>query len=154
VAYVEVFHTSPKDGSVRDLVVVPVILGAQIVSGYTSYLEHVVKSGETLWGDRAAALSQRQALPSTPDREPVNYQSEPYSARTGHPRAARLVASADTLFARVLRAQCGAFSGRGPTPTANAGITLREGTRSRSQDNRLGARSERRPRSAGIMTTA
>jgi nucleoid-associated protein YgaU len=50
VAYVEVFHTSPKDGSPRDLVVVPVILGAQIVPGYASYLEHVVRSGETLWG--------------------------------------------------------------------------------------------------------
>jgi len=34
----------------RDLVIVPVILGARIVPGYTTYLEHVVKSGETLWG--------------------------------------------------------------------------------------------------------
>ena len=50
VAYVEVFHTSPKDGSVRDLVVIPVILGGRIVPGYTAYVEHVVKSGETLWG--------------------------------------------------------------------------------------------------------
>lgn len=49
VAYVEVFHTSPKDGSVRDRAVVPVILGERIVPGYTSYFEHVVKSGETLW---------------------------------------------------------------------------------------------------------
>lgn len=49
VAYVEVFHTSPKDGEPRDRVVVPVILGARIVPGYTTYLEHVVKSGETLW---------------------------------------------------------------------------------------------------------
>lgn len=49
VAYVEVFHTSAKDGSAQDLVVVPVILGARIVPGYTGYLEHVVKSGETLW---------------------------------------------------------------------------------------------------------
>lgn len=49
VAYLEVFHTSPKDGSVWDRVVVPVILGEQIVPGYTSYSEHVVKSGETLW---------------------------------------------------------------------------------------------------------
>lgn len=50
VAYVEVFHISPKDGSRLDLVVVPVILGAQIVPGYTAYLEHEVQSGETLWG--------------------------------------------------------------------------------------------------------
>lgn len=50
VAYLEVFHTSPKDGSVRDLVVVPVILGDQIVPGYAFYAEHVVSRGETLWG--------------------------------------------------------------------------------------------------------
>lgn len=50
VAYVEVFHTSPKDGEQLDLVIVPVILGNQVVPGYTSYLEHVVASGETLWG--------------------------------------------------------------------------------------------------------
>ena len=28
----------------------PVILGAKIVPGYVNYLEHVVQSGETLWG--------------------------------------------------------------------------------------------------------
>ncbi|MGD7003784.1 Gmad2 immunoglobulin-like domain-containing protein [Corynebacterium halotolerans] len=50
VAYVEVFHTSPKDGEELDRVVVPVILGERIVPGYTSYLEHVVRGGETLWG--------------------------------------------------------------------------------------------------------
>jgi nucleoid-associated protein YgaU len=50
VAYVEVFHISPKDGSHHDLVVVPVILGSQIVPDYTTYLEHTVESGETLWG--------------------------------------------------------------------------------------------------------
>lgn len=48
-AYIEVFHESPKDGSPRDLVVVPVILGAEIITGYTNYFEHVVQSGETLW---------------------------------------------------------------------------------------------------------
>ncbi|GAA4114985.1 Gmad2 immunoglobulin-like domain-containing protein [Enteractinococcus coprophilus] len=49
VAYIEVFHESPKDGSPRDRVVVPVILGAEIVPGYTNYFEHVVRSGDTLW---------------------------------------------------------------------------------------------------------
>lgn len=49
VAYVEVFHPSAKDGSRLDLVMVPVILGSSIVPGYTTYLEHVVKGGETLW---------------------------------------------------------------------------------------------------------
>lgn len=49
VAYVEVFHLSAKDGSELDRVVVPVILGGRIVPGYTTYLEHTVSRGETLW---------------------------------------------------------------------------------------------------------
>lgn len=48
--FVEVFHVSPKDDTERDKVIVPVILGAQIVPGCTTYLEHVVHAGETLWG--------------------------------------------------------------------------------------------------------
>ncbi|AXH96198.1 LysM peptidoglycan-binding domain-containing protein [Ornithinimicrobium avium] len=48
-AKVEVFHSSARDGSELDRVVVPVVLGGQVVSGYTSYLEHVVVAGETLW---------------------------------------------------------------------------------------------------------
>ncbi|WP_018295702.1 Gmad2 immunoglobulin-like domain-containing protein [Corynebacterium lubricantis] len=48
-AYVEVYHVSPRDGSERDRVIVPVILGALIVPGYTAYLEHIVAGGETLW---------------------------------------------------------------------------------------------------------
>lgn len=36
VAYVEVFHTSPRDGEPLDRVVVPVILGERIVTGYTT----------------------------------------------------------------------------------------------------------------------
>ena len=47
--FVEVFHTSPKDGSELDKVIVPVVLGPKIVPGYTNYLEHIVQSGETLW---------------------------------------------------------------------------------------------------------
>lgn len=47
--FVEVFHTSPKDGTELDTVVVPVVLGPKIITGYTAYLEHVVQSGETLW---------------------------------------------------------------------------------------------------------
>lgn len=49
VAYLEVYHVSPRDGSPLDLVMVPVILGEQIIAGYTNYFEHIVKSGETLW---------------------------------------------------------------------------------------------------------
>ena len=48
--FVEVFHTSPKDGAELDKVIVPVVLGPKIISGYLNYLEHVVESGETLWG--------------------------------------------------------------------------------------------------------
>jgi len=47
--FVEVFHTSPKDGAELDKVIVPVVLGPKIMPGYLNYLEHVVKSGETLW---------------------------------------------------------------------------------------------------------
>ncbi|MGV9664714.1 Gmad2 immunoglobulin-like domain-containing protein [Nocardia niigatensis] len=48
--FIEVFHTSAKDGAELDSVIVPVILGPKIVPGYTTYLEHTVTSGETLWG--------------------------------------------------------------------------------------------------------
>jgi nucleoid-associated protein YgaU len=48
--FVEVFHVSPEDGTERDKVVVPVLLGRIIIPGYRTYLEHVVVSGETLWG--------------------------------------------------------------------------------------------------------
>ena len=48
--FVEVFHTSPKDGSELDKVIVPAVLGPKIVPGYINYLEHVVQAGETLWG--------------------------------------------------------------------------------------------------------
>ena len=49
VAFVEVFHQSARDGSELDRQVVPVILGPRIVPGYTTYLEHVVQPGESLW---------------------------------------------------------------------------------------------------------
>lgn len=47
--FVEVFEVSAKDGSEINKVIVPVILGTQIVDGYIGYREHVVKSGDTLW---------------------------------------------------------------------------------------------------------
>jgi nucleoid-associated protein YgaU len=47
--FIEVFHTSPKDGAELDRVIVPVVLGPMIVAGYRNYLEHVVEPGETLW---------------------------------------------------------------------------------------------------------
>ncbi len=43
------FHISPKDGEELDKVIVPAILGAKIVPGYLTYVEHVVQPGETLW---------------------------------------------------------------------------------------------------------
>lgn len=47
--FIEVFHQSPKDGSEQDLVSVQALLGPLIVPGYTSYLEHTITPGETLW---------------------------------------------------------------------------------------------------------
>ena len=47
--FIEVFHLSPKDGEELDKVIVPAILGAKIVPGYLTYVEHVVQPGETLW---------------------------------------------------------------------------------------------------------
>ncbi len=47
--FVEVFERSAEDGSEIFKVVVPVILGTRIVSGYIGYREHVVQSGDTLW---------------------------------------------------------------------------------------------------------
>ncbi|MDX3187346.1 Gmad2 immunoglobulin-like domain-containing protein [Streptomyces sp. MN03-5084-2B] len=48
--FVDLFHASPKDGTELDKVVVPVVFGPAIVPGYRTYLEHIVVSGETLWG--------------------------------------------------------------------------------------------------------
>lgn len=49
-AFVEVFTVSARDGSEQDKQSVPVIFGRLLVPGYDTYLEHVVSSGETLWG--------------------------------------------------------------------------------------------------------
>ncbi|MEV4733035.1 Gmad2 immunoglobulin-like domain-containing protein [Saccharopolyspora sp. NPDC049426] len=48
--FLEVFHVSPRDGAELDKVIVPIVFGPKIVPGYRTYLEHVVVSGETLWG--------------------------------------------------------------------------------------------------------
>lgn len=48
--FIEVFHESADDGAELDKVVVPAILGEKILPGYTSYSEHRVQAGETLWG--------------------------------------------------------------------------------------------------------
>ena len=46
---IEVFHSSPKDGTELDRMIVPVLLGRIIVPGYRVYLEHTVVPGESLW---------------------------------------------------------------------------------------------------------
>jgi nucleoid-associated protein YgaU len=48
--FIEVFHTSPADGTELDKVIIQVLLGRIILPGYRNYLEHVVAPGETLWG--------------------------------------------------------------------------------------------------------
>jgi hypothetical protein len=47
--FIEIFERSAEDGSEVNKVIVPVILGTQIVPGYIGYREHVVVSGDTLW---------------------------------------------------------------------------------------------------------
>lgn len=81
VAYVEVFHTSARDGSRLDLTVVPVILGDAIVPGYTRIPgAHRDRRGDPL-GDRPAALRQRQSLPPAGGGEPGHHQPEPHPPR-------------------------------------------------------------------------
>lgn len=48
--FVEVYEESAKDGSDINKVIVPVIYGPRIVTGYIGYRLHVVQSGETLSG--------------------------------------------------------------------------------------------------------
>ena len=47
--FVEVFEMSAADGSEINKVIVPVVLGPQIVANYIGYREHVVRQGDTLW---------------------------------------------------------------------------------------------------------
>lgn len=55
-ARLSVFHSSARDGSRLDEVVVPILLGAVILEGYTVYDEYVVRAGDTLWSIAAARL--------------------------------------------------------------------------------------------------
>jgi hypothetical protein len=49
--FVEVFEISAEDGSERNKVVVPVLLGTRMVRGrYIGFREHTVRSGQTLSG--------------------------------------------------------------------------------------------------------
>jgi hypothetical protein len=48
--FVEVFEESAQDGSEINKVIVPVIFGPRIVSGYIGFRLHVVQRGETLSG--------------------------------------------------------------------------------------------------------
>jgi nucleoid-associated protein YgaU len=63
LGFVRVFHTSAKDGSVLDEVIVPVVIGSEIIPGYTVYDEYVVQAGDTLWGIAAARLGSGSAYP-------------------------------------------------------------------------------------------
>ena len=63
LAYVHVFHSSARDGSRIDEVVVPVLIGSQIVPGYTVYNEYTVRPGDTLWSIAAAQLGSGSDYP-------------------------------------------------------------------------------------------
>jgi nucleoid-associated protein YgaU len=43
-------HGAHNRAANQSRVIVPVVLGPKIMPGYRNYLEHVVESGETLWG--------------------------------------------------------------------------------------------------------
>ncbi|CAN5363706.1 hypothetical protein BH23ACT6_BH23ACT6_17090 [soil metagenome] len=62
--FVHVFHSAAVDGSGReDEVIVPVLLGNQIVPGYSVYDEYVVKTGDTLWSIAADRLGSGADYP-------------------------------------------------------------------------------------------
>lgn len=62
--FVHMFHSPPVDGSGReDEVIVPVLLGNQIVPGYSVYDEYVVKTGDTLWSIAADRLGSGADYP-------------------------------------------------------------------------------------------
>ncbi len=62
--FVHVFHRPPIEGGGReDEVVIPVLLGSQILPGYQVYDEYVVQSGETLWSIAADRLGAGSDFP-------------------------------------------------------------------------------------------
>jgi len=61
--FVEVYEVSAADGSEINKVVVPVVLGTRIVSGYIGYREHVVVRGDTLWAIAQANYGNGNQFP-------------------------------------------------------------------------------------------
>ncbi len=62
--FVHVFHQPAiDDGGREDEVVIPVLLGSQIVPGFNVYDEYVVKSGDTLWSIAADRLGSGSDFP-------------------------------------------------------------------------------------------
>lgn len=68
--FVEVFHVSPRDGEELDTQVVEVLHGPQLVPGYTAYLEHVVRAGDTLWGIAATHYGDGSLYPRLVEANP------------------------------------------------------------------------------------
>ena len=60
---VEVFEISAADGSEINKVIVPVVLGPQIVPSYIGYREHVVQPGDTLWAIAEANYGDGREYP-------------------------------------------------------------------------------------------
>jgi nucleoid-associated protein YgaU len=69
--FVEVFERSARDGSEINKVIVPVLLGPRIVSGYVGYREHVVRSGDTLWAIAEANYGDGSQYPLIVRANPV-----------------------------------------------------------------------------------
>jgi nucleoid-associated protein YgaU len=62
--FVEVFEVSAADGSEIHKVIVPVILGPQIVTNYIGYREHLVRPGDTLWAIAEMNYGNGNKLPN------------------------------------------------------------------------------------------
>ncbi|MGB7424477.1 MAG: Gmad2 immunoglobulin-like domain-containing protein [Ornithinimicrobium sp.] len=62
--FVHVFHQPPTDdGGRADEVVIPVVLGSQILPGFIGYGEYVVQPGDTLWSIAADRLGSGSNFP-------------------------------------------------------------------------------------------
>ena len=82
--FVEVFEISAADGSEINKVIVPVILGPRIVSGYIGYREHVVRAGDTLWAIAEANYGERERVsPHRSGQPQPDHRSRPDLPRPG-----------------------------------------------------------------------
>lgn len=63
LAHLSVFSTSAADGSVQDLVTVPILIGSRLVQDYEGWQPRVVVSGDTLSGIANQVFGDANAWP-------------------------------------------------------------------------------------------